>query len=172
MAMERYRKLRRCLLLCSHFTRNLAYYRAGWENGELKRKDPFWLTLNSDFLDICVLEWCKLFGDYKDKYHWKKIVDAPDDFKKEMFRKLGIEQINFDELWESIRSYRDKFVAHLDDEETGMIPKFDLALEMVIFYHENVKKAFKEEWQLTGLPLDLRAYYDDSLTEAKQQYKA
>ena len=137
--MDRDKKLRRSILLCSYFTRNLAYYRAGWKDGSLKRDDPFWRTLNGNFLDICVLEWCKLLGDHKDKYHWKNIMDDPSKFKQEMFQELNIKQTDLDGIWRSIKSLRDKFVAHLDDEETMNIPQFDLALSLVIFFHKKAR---------------------------------
>jgi hypothetical protein len=61
--------LRRVVLLCSHFMRNLAYYRTGqrfpdgWKAKPLVPTAPFWRTVNGNFIDVCVLEWCKLFGD-------------------------------------------------------------------------------------------------------------
>lgn len=170
--MDRDKKLRRSILLCSHFTRNLAYYRAGWKDGSLKRDDPFWKTLNSNFLDICVLEWCKLFGDHKDKYHWKNIMDYPSKFKQEMFQELNIKQADFDGIWASIKSLRDKFVAHLDNKEIMNIPQFDLALSLVIFFHKKAVKSLVNEKSLEGLPRDLKAFYDACYTEAEKKYKA
>ena len=68
--MERNKRLRRVGILCCHFARNYAYYNAGWSSKGLKVKDQFWVSLNSNFIDISVIEWCKLFGDYKDKHHF------------------------------------------------------------------------------------------------------
>jgi hypothetical protein len=60
--MSRKDRLRRVALLCAHFTRNLAYYRAAQDR--IARTSPeFWRTVYSNFLDIAVLEWCKLFDD-------------------------------------------------------------------------------------------------------------
>ena len=60
------------------------------------KDDSFWRTLNSNFLEICVLEWCKLFGDHKDKYHWENIMDDPSKFKQEMFHELNIKQTDLE----------------------------------------------------------------------------
>lgn len=50
--MERVTKLRRVALLCCHFVRNYAYYKAS-EGGEISNE--FWKTIHSNFLDIAVL---------------------------------------------------------------------------------------------------------------------
>jgi hypothetical protein len=64
---------RRTVRLCIIFLRNLAYYRAGQsEQGNhllarpfgLRKSDPaeptvnFWRQPNSNFIDMCVLDWC------------------------------------------------------------------------------------------------------------------
>src|SRR4029434_10474685 len=120
--MKSRKKLRRAALLCCHFVRNLAYYRAGFHDGTFKGDNEFWATVNGDFLDICVLEWCKLFGDYSEKHHWKRVVQYAKQFTTGMFSALGISQDDLDQCWKSIRSYRNKFVAHLDNEDTMNIP--------------------------------------------------
>ncbi|HKI44605.1 MAG TPA: hypothetical protein VKA08_04635, partial [Balneolales bacterium] len=73
--MNENQRLRRVALLCAHFMRNLAYYRAGWGDGALKKKTEFWITVNGNFYDICVLEWCKLFADKNDKHCWLKLIE-------------------------------------------------------------------------------------------------
>ena len=69
-AMSRKDRLRRVVLLCCAFTRNLAYYRVGQEeehrdllDAEKNESANFWRVANSNCVDMCVLEWCKLFGD-------------------------------------------------------------------------------------------------------------
>lgn len=170
--MDRYKILRRAILLCCHFARNLAYYQAGWEGKELKKTSrPFWRTLNGNFLDICVLEWCKLFGNDKDIYHWKKIMNNPTQFKNEMFQELNIKQTDLETAWNSIKSYRDEFVAHLEDKETMRIPTFDLPLAAVIFYHKKIIDSSPDK-NFVGLPLDIQVFYDACYSEAIDQYKS
>ena len=131
--MERDKRLRRVGILCCHFVRNYAYYRSGWSNNNLKVKDQFWVSLNSNFIDISVLEWCKLFGDHKEKHHWKKIMHGDQTFKDRMFESVNIKQTDLDRVHDTMKSYRDKFVAHLDSEEIMNIPEFEDALHMVFF---------------------------------------
>lgn len=63
--MTREQRLRRVVILWCHFTRNMAYYRAGWKDKKPVRSFEFWNTLNGNCLDIAVLEWCKLIGERK-----------------------------------------------------------------------------------------------------------
>jgi hypothetical protein len=76
-------RVRRVVLLCCAFARNVAYYRAGWADraqpllSELHPHASFWRQVNGNFLDMAVLDWCKLFGDPKEtprkrlaKHHW------------------------------------------------------------------------------------------------------
>ena len=60
--------------------RNLAFHRVGhefpigWKEEPLEPTADFWITLNGNFFDTCVLEWCKLFGEQRGKHFWKRIV--------------------------------------------------------------------------------------------------
>lgn len=165
--MNRTNRLRRVGKLCCHFARNYAYYSAGWENGYLKVKNPFWVNLNGNFIDICVLEWHKLFGDHNDKHHWKEVMHQDQTFKSRMFKSLNIGQADLDELHSSIKSYRDKFVAHLDSEEIMNIPKLEDALRMVCFYYQEVKIAcdLTSDW-----PESLEELYKEHFNLAVIQY--
>lgn len=97
-------------------------------------------------------------------------MDDPSKFKQEMFHELNIKQTDLDGIWGSIKSLRDKFVAHLDDEEIMNIPQFDLALSLVIFFHKKAVKSLVNEKSLVGLPPDLKAFYDACYAEAEKKY--
>jgi hypothetical protein len=44
----------------------------------LNEHDQFWVIINGNFLDIAVLEWCKLFGDTRGKHYFGKVIsDVP-----------------------------------------------------------------------------------------------
>jgi AbiU2 len=138
-------RIRRVVLLCTHFARNLAYYRFAWSGGALLlTNSQFWRTVNGNCIDICVLEWCKLFGDYKGAHHWKQIVQNKDEFEVELHRTLGITKAEFSAHIKSVREYRDKFIAHLDQDLVARIPSFDIPKNAVWFYltyliqHESV----------------------------------
>ena len=67
--MTRREKLGNVVKLCHSFLLNLASYRAGWNNEHRHLLEmtntvsgDFWRKVNGNFIDMCVLEWCKLFG--------------------------------------------------------------------------------------------------------------
>ena len=50
--MDRVTRLRRVALLCVHFLRNSAYYRAGWSEGNTLAVDEFSVTIQGNFIDF------------------------------------------------------------------------------------------------------------------------
>ncbi len=106
-------RARRAALLCCHFARNFAYYSV-FRSSHLLDKEGFWLTIHGNFVDVCVLEWCKLFGNRNGKYHWKNVMPDPDIFKGKLLSSHGIDDAALEKLWNEIKDYRDDFVAHLE----------------------------------------------------------
>ncbi|CAB3976164.1 hypothetical protein BCO9919_07520 [Burkholderia cenocepacia] len=122
--------LRRVGLLCCHCVRNIAYYRVGFVNedgsGDLKQQTQFGATVNGDMLDIAVLEWCKLFADRKAVHHWRRgIRDEPEQqrFLEALLRHAGTNESGWTRYVDSVRVYRDKFVAHLGACQIFSVPR-------------------------------------------------
>jgi hypothetical protein len=111
--LTRHEILSRVQGLCRSFGRNIAYYRAGWATGirHLFEGNPtsgnFWKTVNGNFLDMCVLDWCKLFGDRDGNYYWRRVVADPDAFKTHLLEHLGLAENAFEETIRVFRQYRD-----------------------------------------------------------------
>jgi hypothetical protein len=171
-------RLRRVVLVCGYFMRNLGYYRAGFRDNaagkkELKGKGiNFWRHVSSNFLDAAVMEWCKLFGDKNGKHHWSKIVSDQAMFEAELLRHLGLDSDEFAKYIEGIRRYRDKFAAHLDSDRVMHIPDFEIAKAAVEFYHKWIlQKEIQSLEQLEGLLTDLGRCYQDATDEANRIYE-
>lgn len=128
--------LRRVGILCCHFLRNLAFYKAGWKKGALVTNDQFFVNANGNFLDICVLEWCKLFGDKRGQHYWQKVITDQDAFFVGLLQSLKLTETEFEDYINTMRTYRDKFVAHLDAEEVMNLPKLRTARKSVSFLYE------------------------------------
>jgi hypothetical protein len=90
--LSRDERRRRVILLCCGFIRNLAFHRAGLQdkvrddllNHHYRPEGEFWIQVHGNFLDACVLDWCKLFADLKGKHHWRRVVDNPDRFETDL----------------------------------------------------------------------------------------
>ena len=168
--MDRQRRMRRVAILCCHFARNCAYYKASFDNNTTRATNEFWATVQGNFIDIAVLEWLKLFGDHNDRHHWKNLVENKVLFKEAMLRNCSINEEEFLICRESFKRYRDKFVAHLDSEDIMHIPKLDDAISLVKYYYSYVAKELKPS-ELQALPQDLNSYYQKCFVDSKLFFK-
>lgn len=169
--MTRVQRLRRVVLLCCHCGRNLAYYRAGWLGSSLVRDSDFWKTVNGNFLDVAVLEWCKLFGDEKANHYWREVVSAPSKFEAGLLACFNPTLNKLETYCREMRGYRDRFVAHLDSDFTMHIPNLAVAKASVEYYHSYVVEYELRPSDLTGLPTSFSDYYHRCSSEAACAYR-
>ena len=181
VVQTRRERLRRVVLVCCLFARNLAYHRAGhespmgWKDDPLHATADFWRTANANFVDICILEWCKLFADDNGKHHWKNIISDPDRFEGMLFETLICDDNEFRAFQLRMRKYRDRFIAHLDSDLTMQIPVLDRAKASVEFYHRYVVTTEARPGELIGLPdtaEKFRTGYTKCFDEATSVYSA
>ena len=152
--------------------RNLAYFRAAWDGERLVyTPTEFNKTVNGNFIDICVLEWCKLFGEHKESHHWKNIVKNKAVFKSGLLNCLEADCKGLDDYWNKVRVYRDRFIAHLDSDPMMQIPKMDWAYKSTLYYFEEIIEEYQTGPMYQGVPTDLGLYYRDRLKEAQTFYK-
>jgi hypothetical protein len=158
--------------------RNLAYYRVGgqhpigWKDPPLVATASFWRLVNGNFIDACVLDWCKLLGDAKGQHFWRRIV-SDDKFKAELLRHLNVSDAEFEEFRLKMREYRDKFVAHLDSNLVMNIPTLGVARKSVE-YHAYVASNEAQAGDLTGWPDTadkLKGGYTEATNEAETVYE-
>lgn len=168
--MTREQHLRRVVLLCCHFARNFAYYRAGWDGKTLRRGTEFWKTVNGNCIDLCVLEWCKLFGEPRGEHHWHQVVSDPAAFGAGLYSAVGMNADAFEQYRVKARAYRDKFVAHLDLEMTALLPHLDPAWASVRYLHAYVVSREAESDIFVRLPLDIDEYQARHSDEAMEIY--
>jgi hypothetical protein len=151
---------RRSVRLCILFLRNLAYYRTGQGPQGMHLLDPseptvnFWRQANSNFIDMYVLDWCKLFADKQAVHHWRKIVSDPAKFEADLLAHLNLTPDEFQKLIDMIRFYRDKFLAHLDEHNIMDIPTLDLLAKAIWFYHAHVVTNEVQPGYFAGIPTD------------------
>jgi hypothetical protein len=169
-AMPEHKRLRRCLKVCLLFAGNLAYYRARRETGSLALPDnDFCNAMDGNFIDAAVLEWCKLFGDPKAPQGWRKIVADPQVFESELLVAIGRSPSEFNELISKARTYRDKFIAHLDSDLKMYIPDLEDARKATAFYYwylwNRLEPAFR-----TDVPADFAAFYQSRVDAGVKVY--
>jgi hypothetical protein len=161
--LSRKDRLRRVVLVCTFFMRNLAYYRGarespvGWWDTPLRPEASFWRTMANNCLDLAVLEFCKPFADRKGRHGWRKVVstDKLAEFEAGLYRHVGMTAKEWDSYLDQIRHYRDKFVAHLDDDRTMYPPLLDPAKSAVEYLHSHIVAIEAPIGSLTGLVADV-----------------
>ena len=163
--------LRRVAILCCHCLRNLAFHRAGWKGKRKTFTGQFWTNANSNFLDICVLEWCKLFGDHRSKHYWRKAVSNPDVFFREQLRAAGITEDELTDHIKAMRTYRDRFVAHLDTDEGMQIPDLTVTLKTVSFLYDYILENEGHPEFFSDAIGSASTFYNRFLEEGERAYR-
>jgi len=167
--MTRKERTRRAALICAHCVRNIAYYRAGWKDGGLINKTEYGATINGNFIDLGLLEWCKVFGNHEEKHHWKNIVSAKALFRERMLKSIKIDEKVLKVHWKKVLTYRNKFLAHLDSNEVMHIPTLDITLKSVFFYYSYLYQHKNTDSVFDGLPNNLEEYYKKCTKDAAVQ---
>jgi hypothetical protein len=163
--------------LCCETVRNAAYYKSGWTSPrDLKRNNQdFWVNLNGNFLDIAVLSWCFNFGDKKAEFKWQNLFDDEETFEQGMYSHLKCTKEEFEDYILSMRTYRDKCVAHRDRylSESSKIkyPDLIMAIESSCFLFNELRSTYKEMNDLFSIK-DLNKFYKQRLKHGKVQYHA
>jgi hypothetical protein len=169
--MERKKFLRMVATLCLYCLRHMAYYRAGWSRGSLILRTQFWVGVNGNFIDICVLEWCKLFGDLRGKHSWKRAISDPKSFQDGLLQDLELTEAEFNAYVVEMRTYRDKYVAHLDSVERFDIPKLDIAKKSVVYLYNYLLAREDQGGYLNDAPRDVSRFYENAFKEALSVYR-
>ena len=167
--MTRNQRARRVAKLCCHCARNAAYYRSGWRNRKILVSDDFWTGANSNFLELMVLEWCKLFTDSRGKHHWGKIVPNPGEFLPDLLDNIEVTGNTFEDHCKEMKTYRDKFVAHLDNDLRMQIPRLTISIDAVCYLYRVVLDEYFDV--LGDAPRNLRTFYRERFAHAKSQYE-
>jgi hypothetical protein len=169
MALSFLQRQRRVARLCCHCLRNLAYYRAWYEEGKPHENRNFWVNANGNFVEIALLEWCKVFGEWNGAYHFRKVVGDPDAVRVALLAAVGKTQQEWEDYIAAMKKYRDKFVAHWDEDVDGpILPQMDFAKDSMIFLLDHCVENEGEVFsQWDDVPHPAGAFYRKMLTDGR-----
>lgn len=163
-------RISRVAILCCHCLRNLAYYRAGWRGQRIRVQRQFWINANGGFLNTAVLEWCKLFAERDGQHHWRSIVNDHSAFADGLYAYLRISKKEFKNYAKSVLRYRNKFVAHLDEECVMHIPHMRLARKCAAFLYDYLLNDPTSKLCLPDANYSAASYYAIMYRHAYQEY--
>ena len=126
--------------------------------------------MNCNFLDKCVLEWCKLFGDSRAMHYYGKVLTDPTAFFNGLLKNLGMTEAEFDAYVREMKAYRDEFVAHLDSAEVMHPPRLTVAQKSVSYLYDYLRAHEDEGVFFLEDPSNASTYYARSSREAKAVY--
>lgn len=133
-------------------------------------RDQFWVTINGNFIDICIIEWCKLFGDTRGKHYWGKVITEKDKFLTGLLGSLNITEDELTTYVYSVKEYRDKFVAHLDSENVAYLPMLDIAKNSTIYLYDYLLKFEDKEGCFPDAPKKGADFFERMSIEGKAIY--
>lgn len=160
--MKRNILLNRVCLKCADFVRQLSMHRA-FDGLQGKLKQNFWIYIYNNSIDMAVLDWCHLFGNHSDDLHWKGVASDKDNFRRDLFKHLEIDESTWNTYWHNLKGYRDKNVGHIEILPLSNIPDMTFALDSISYYYDTVTKEFKKD----NYPDNILEYYEACLNQTK-----
>jgi len=124
----------------------------------------FWRVIDGNFMDMAVIDWCKLFGSDHQAHqpaHWKNMVPTSehDAFRKGLLAELAVTHDVWMAYREELKRYRDTNAAHLDPRPPRLpnYPRFDVALGSSYYYYAWLVRIASRTSVACDFP-DLRTY--------------
>ena len=97
------------------------------------RRD-FWINTSNNAIQMAIIDWCKVFGSkYNNDLHYSN--------------HLNIEIVDLEQVKESITRFRNKYIAHKDNEAVP-VPVLDGAMQAMFELDEKIR----ELYDLDGYP--------------------
>lgn len=171
MTLQQQRK-RRVARLCIYCIKQIAFKRSGRKELFRDPRNQFLVAIDGNFLDMCVIEWCKIFGDKKSKHHWKNVVTDHNIFFSGLLDNLRYKGEEFDNYILQMKEYRDKHVAHLDDNTTGYYPELNITKESCFYLYDYLLKNEYDPNCFYDAPEDIRHCFSESLEEGNRIYSS
>lgn len=138
-------RIRRTCQLADHCISNIAAYKAYWRKdarskSELIVNRDFWKRANGNFLDIAVLEWCKVFSERSGEHHWSKIFKSKQDWLENFCQHMNMSKKEFCADLQRVVKYRNKYVAHLEPIPMKY-PSTDFLLKSVSYLYDQIRSS-------------------------------
>ncbi len=120
------------------------------------------------------MEWCKLFTERpttrSGRHHWRTVVTKQSEFMTGLCVRLGVSEAGFEQYAKTVVRYRNKFVAHLDNERTAYIPFMWVARSSAAFLYDHLRDDPAFAKYLPDLAPSAAAYYATTYRGAWYEY--
>jgi hypothetical protein len=114
------------------FIHHMAYQRVlGKAYSESGLKSQFWRHSIDAHLIRAILNWCIVFGNDSNEFHWKRVVvdeNAQSACRRSFLKGAGLSEEKWKTFWTSMTDFRNKYVAHRDPPYTP-VPMMEVPCE-------------------------------------------
>lgn len=157
-------------LVTTSCIRNIAHHRAGYASGMDYDTPNISRDSYSNAFFVAVLEWCKIFGDHNADHYWPQFIEDPYVFLYDMLDFYSMTTEDYEDAMDEVRTFRDKFVAHLDMDVPEESPSMDMMLCTSMYLYDHLlanegKTVFPHD-----APRGSRWLYDHMFKESKMVY--
>lgn len=132
--------------LVDRFVRHLTYYRTLYKGyTECGLQNEFWHFTTEAHLCAATTHWCMVFGSEGcNPTHWKRLSEKQSkelvqSFRDGLLQELQLDEAGWKSYWNSVKRFRDKWVAHRELLFPWPTPNFDTALNVAYYYDKWVR---------------------------------
>jgi len=118
-------------------------------------ESEFWrLTIDAHLLQA-IINWSKIFGsDSSNRTHWKELETGDhsliDDFRGNLLIWLKLSSPEWDEYWQKLQAFRNKYAAHTDSFNQP-IPNLEIMYQSLLFFDDWIRKVSKDIFEAPPL---------------------
>lgn len=123
----------------------------------IEPKQTFWIMTLNLLFDAASLEWCKVFGSFKEGTHWKNLVpkDQHNNVRRGLLDAIEFTESEWEAYHKTIVDFRNQMVAHHDLNATvTRYPEYGPALIASDFIFSELRRRADPDF-LGGIPSSL-----------------
>ena len=145
--------------------RNLACHKTLYKYKDDFKKS-YWKLIFNNFLDIAIIEWCKMFDSKDDTTHWSNHIKNKKEVGDKLLKWANMSQQEWDKYREDIKCYGNS-VDKYHKQNIKSYPDFSCVVIACYVYYD----ALIKELRMLGVndyPDELKEFYQSCLGEATE----
>jgi hypothetical protein len=121
-------------------------------------------------MDLCTLEFCKLFGEKNGQHYWRKVITDQESFFSGLLAAIAMTAQEFDAYIKCMKFYRNKYVAHLDEEKGGQYPSLAAGKAATAYLFDYLAENENDDNYFPDVTQSSAEYYATRLAEGEAAY--
>ena len=119
------------LEIISYSVESIYVYKEMYKHKDLYKNNNAYIIMLNNCAMMAIVRLCNIFGSNREENHWKNVLKSKaDDFQKSVILEVFEDLNEFNNYWETLKNFRDKYVTHFIDDSYVM-PYFDIGLKLL-----------------------------------------